>query len=62
MTLINEIMIMRFPIKNLLIIQEIINKLNIQISFLSIYRTTVKVFIDYTAAEALVRDLQIKKL
>jgi hypothetical protein len=61
-TVINGIMIIRFLIGNSLIIQEIINKFNIQTPFLPIYRATVKIFVDYTAAEALIRDLQMKKL
>jgi hypothetical protein len=62
MTIINRIIIMKFPIENSLIIQKMINKFNIQIPSLPIYRATVKNFVDYIAAEALVRDLQIKKL
>jgi hypothetical protein len=61
-TVINKIIIIRFLIRNSLIIQEIIDKLSIQISSLPIYRIIVKVFVDYTAAEILIRNLQIKKL
>jgi hypothetical protein len=61
-TVINGIMIMRFPVGNSLIIQEMIDKLNIQTPSLPTYRATVKAFINYTAAETLVRDLQMKKL
>jgi hypothetical protein len=39
-----------------------IDKFSIWIFSLPIYRAIVKIFIDYTAAEVLVRDLQIKKL
>jgi hypothetical protein len=61
-TVINGIMIIRFPVRNSLVIQKMIDKLNIQTPFLPTYKATVKAFIDYTAAEALVRDLQMKKL
>jgi hypothetical protein len=61
-TVINGIMIMRFPVGNSLVIQEIIDKLSIQTPSLPTYRVIVKVFVNYTAAEALVRDLQMKKL
>ena len=53
---------MRFPVGNSLIIQKMIDKLSTQSPSLPTYRATVKAFIDYTAAEALVRDLQMKKL
>jgi hypothetical protein len=39
-----------------------IDKLSTQTPFLPTYRATVKAFVNYTAVEALVRDLQIKKL
>jgi hypothetical protein len=61
-TIINKIIIIKFLIENSLIIQEIINKFNIQIPSLSIYRATVKTFVDYIITETLIRDLQIKKL
>jgi hypothetical protein len=61
-TVINRIMIMRFLVGNLLVIQEMIDKLSTQTPSLPTYRVTVKAFIDYTIAEALVRDLQMKKL
>jgi hypothetical protein len=53
---------MKFPIKNILIIQKIINKFNIQTSSLSIYKAIVKIFVKYTAAETLIRKIIIKKL
>jgi hypothetical protein len=46
----------------LLNIQKIINKFSIQIFFLPIYKIIVKIFINYTAAETLIRNLQMKKL
>jgi hypothetical protein len=61
-TVINGTMIIRFPVRNSLVIQEIIDKLSTQTPSLPTYRATVKAFINYTTAEALVRDLQIKKL
>jgi hypothetical protein len=61
-TIINRIMIMRFPVRNSLIIQEMIDKLSTQTPSLPTYRATVKAFVNYTAAEVLVRDLQMKKL
>jgi hypothetical protein len=61
-TVINEIMIMKFSIGNLLIIQKMIDKFSIQIFSLSTYRAIVKAFVNYTAAEILIRDFQIKKL
>jgi hypothetical protein len=61
-TVINGIIIMRFPVGNSLVIQEMIDKFSIQTLSLPTYRVTVKAFVDYTAAEILVRDLQIKKL
>jgi hypothetical protein len=39
-----------------------IDKLNIKTSFLPIYKATVKIFVNYIIVEALIRDLQIKKL
>jgi hypothetical protein len=56
-TVINGIMIIRFPVRNSLIIQEIIDKLSTQNPSLPTYRATVKAFINYIVAEALVRDL-----
>jgi hypothetical protein len=56
-TIINKIIIIKFLIGNSLIIQEMINKLNIQISSLPTYRAIFKIFVDYTAAETLIRDL-----
>jgi hypothetical protein len=61
-TIINGTIIMKFPIKNILIIQKMINRFNIQISSLSIYRITVKIFVEHTAAEILIREITIKKL
>jgi hypothetical protein len=55
-------MIIKFLIRNTLIIQEMIDKLNTQTPSLPIYKTTVKTFIKYTAAEVLVREITIKKL
>jgi hypothetical protein len=62
MTIINGTTIMKFLIKNILIIQEMINKFNIQIPSLPTYKVTVKTFVEYTAAEALIREITIKKL
>jgi hypothetical protein len=56
-TVINGTIIIRFSVGNLLVIQEMIDKLNTQTPFLPTYRATVKAFINYTAAEALIRDL-----
>jgi hypothetical protein len=53
---------MKFPIENILIIQKIINRLNIQIPSLSTYKAIVKIFVEYTAAETLIRKITIKKL
>jgi hypothetical protein len=61
-TVINGIIIMRFPVGNLLVIQEMIDKLSTETPSLPTYRVTVKAFVNYTAAEALIRDLQMKKL
>jgi hypothetical protein len=61
-TIINRTMIMKFPIKNILIIQKMIDKFNIQISSLPIYRAIVKIFIEHTIIEALVREITMKKL
>jgi hypothetical protein len=38
-------------------IQEMINKFSIQTFFLPIYKVIVKIFVNYTAAEILIRDL-----
>jgi hypothetical protein len=57
-----NIIIMQFSIRNSIIIQNIINRLNIDISFLSVYRTTVKNYIENYLFIALIRDLQINKL
>jgi hypothetical protein len=46
----------------LLNIQKMINKFNIQIFFLPIYKVIVKIFVNYTIAEILIRDFQMKKL
>jgi hypothetical protein len=62
MIIINGTIIMKFLIRNILIIQEMIDKFNIQIFFLPIYRIIVKAFIEYTAAEVLIREITIKKL
>jgi hypothetical protein len=62
MTIINGTIIMKFPIKNILVIQEIIDKFSIQISFLPTYKITVKIFVEYTAAEILIREITMKKL
>ena len=39
-----------------------IDKLSTETPSLPTYRVTVKAFVNYTAAEALIRDLQMKKL
>jgi hypothetical protein len=44
-TVINGIIIIKFPIKNLLIIQKMINKFNIQILSSPIYKATVKILL-----------------
>jgi hypothetical protein len=56
-TVINGIIIMRFLIGNSLIIQKMIDKLSTQIPSLPTYRATVKAFVNYIVAEALIRDL-----
>jgi hypothetical protein len=61
-TIINGTMIIKFLIENILIIQEMINKFDIQIFSLPTYRIIVKTFIKYTAAEALIRETTMKKL
>jgi hypothetical protein len=61
-TIINGTIRMKFLIRNILIIQKIIDKFSIQISFLPTYRATVKTFVEYTAVEILVRETTMKKL
>jgi hypothetical protein len=54
--------IMQFPIRNSIIIQSIINRLNIDTSFLPVYKITIKNYVEYQSSIALIRDLQINKL
>jgi hypothetical protein len=61
-TITNKTIIIKFLIKNILIIQKMINKFNIQILFLPIYKVIVKIFVEHTAAEVLIREITIKKL
>jgi hypothetical protein len=61
-TIINKIIIMKFLIGNILIIQKMINKFNIQILSLPTYKVIVKIFVEYTATETLIRKITIKKL
>jgi hypothetical protein len=55
-------MIIQFPIRNAMIIQDMINKISTITPSISTYQKTVKNYIDYQATLALIRDLQIKKL
>jgi hypothetical protein len=61
-TITSGTMIMKFPIGNTLIIQEMIDRLGTQTPSLPTYRATVKAFVELTAAEALVRETTMKKL
>jgi hypothetical protein len=55
-------MIMQFPVGNATVIQGMINRMSITTPSISTYQKTVKNYVDYQAALALVRDLQMKKL
>jgi hypothetical protein len=58
-TVINGIMIMRFLIGNTQIIKGMIDRLDIQISFLPIYKIYIKTFVQHAAAEVLIREIII---
>ena len=62
MTIIYKTIIIRFPVGNATIIQDIIDKISTITPSIPIYQKTIKNYIDYQTAIALVRDLQMKKL
>jgi hypothetical protein len=55
-------MIMQISIRNLIIIYDIINRLDINISFLLVYRISIKNYIKYQLFIAFIRNFQIDKL
>jgi hypothetical protein len=57
-----NIIIIQFLIKNPIIIQGIINKLNIDHFFLPVYKIIIKNYIKYQSFITLIRNLQINKL
>jgi hypothetical protein len=62
MTISYNIIIIQFPIKNPIIIQNIIDRLNINTSFLPVCRMIVKNYIEYQLFITLIRNFQINKL
>jgi hypothetical protein len=61
-TIIYETVIIQFPVGNATIIQNMINRMSTGTPSIPIYQKTIKNYIDYQAAIALVRDLQMKQL
>jgi hypothetical protein len=55
-------MIMQFPIENATVIQDMIDRMSITTPSIPTYQKTIKDYVDYQAAIALVRDLQMKEL
>ena len=53
---------MQFPIGNTLIIEGMIDRLDTQILSIATYKITIKTFVQYAAAKALVQDITINKL
>jgi hypothetical protein len=61
-TIIYGTVIMQFPVGNVTVIQNMINRISTGTPFIPIYQKTIKNYVDYQAAIALVRDLQMKQL
>jgi hypothetical protein len=61
-TVTNGTMIMQFPIGNTLIIEGMIDRLDTQTPLIATYKTTIKTFVQYAAAKALVQDTTMNKL
>jgi hypothetical protein len=61
-TIIYGTVIMQFPVGNATVIQNMIDRMSTGTLSIPIYQKTIKNYVDYQAAIALVRDLQIKQL
>jgi hypothetical protein len=61
-TIIHGTMIMQFPVRNATVIQNMIDKISTATPSIPTYQKTIKNYVDYQAALALIRGLQMKKL